>query len=192
MKPSVTTLLAKLPKFLLGVAATCAAVLFGAMAGCQSTPAKPAAAPVETVANTPVVVVADAPRPECSAKRVKPQEAIAAAYAYQPAQGQVLRWEEGAVETTPARAGGIVNVAAQVSLIGAAGTTPLTVRVRLVQGEKTIAELGAHTFLCNDGAWRCVQGLALPGNVPPGAFVLQVECATARAQAVGAIPLAVQ
>ena len=119
-------------------------------------------------------------------------EAAAAAYAYQPVQGQVLRWEEGAVETTPARAGGIVNVAAQVALLGAAGTTPLTVRVRLVQGEKTIAELGAHTFLCSDGAWRCVQGLALPGNVPLGAYVLQVECATARAQAVGAIPLAVQ
>lgn len=192
MSRRTSTLRSSLPKILLGCAATCAALLFGAMAGCQSTPAKPAAAPVETVPNTPVVVVADTPRSECSAKRVKPQEAVAAAYAYQPAQGQVLRWEEGSVETTAPRAGGIINVAAQVALLGAAGTTPITVRVHLVQGEKTIAELGKHTFLCGDGAWRCVQGLALPGNVPAGAYVLQVDCATARAQATGAIPLAVQ
>lgn len=192
MSRRTSTLRTNLPKLLLSSAATCAALLFGAMAGCQSTPAKPAAAPAETVGNKPVVVVADAPRPECSAKRVKPQEAVAAAYAYQPAQGQVLRWEEGSVETPAARAGGIVNVAAQVALLGTAGSTPLTVRVRLVQGEKPVAELGRHTFLCGDGAWRCVQGLALPGNVPAGAYVLQVDCATARAQAAGSIPLTVQ
>ena len=105
-------------------------------------------------------------------RRVRDPRVTAEEYAYEPAQGEVLRMENVQALPTVVAPGNLVEASMQYALLGtgAAGVSVVESR-QLRDGENVLAESSA-TVVRTDGTWVSTQTFELPRAALPGTYTI--------------------
>lgn len=129
---------------------------------------------------------------DIKARRAKSQEQTAREYQYEPAQGEMLTWENGLVQPQNARPGEMVTATAQYALLGSGGGVQVTESRRLYQGDRMIAEVSTRNFTRTDGTWASEQNIRVPNNLGPGHYSIRTEITTKKSRISGNAPFFVE
>ncbi len=109
----------------------------------------------------------------------------AAAYNYQPAQGEMLRFEGAQVMPKNARPGDMIEGRVQYALLGSGGGVQVQESRLLLRNGQVIAELSSETLTRTDGTWSSSQNFRLPNNQGPGLYTLETRVRTAKSSISG-------
>jgi len=113
-------------------------------------------------------------------RRQRTREETMAAYNYQPAQGEMLTFEQTDIMPRTARPGELVETSVQYALLGTGGGTQVTEQRVLMRGEQVLAELSTKNFTRDDGTWVSTQPVRLSNNMSPGNYTIRTRVTTAQ------------
>jgi len=106
------------------------------------------------------------------ARRVRDQRATASDYAYQPAQGEVLRMENVQAAPSTVKLGNLVEASMQYALLGTGPGGVSVVETRqLRDGANVLAETSG-TVVRTDGTWVSTQTFEIPQNALTGTYTI--------------------
>lgn len=109
----------------------------------------------------------------------------AQSYNYQPAQGEVLRFEGAEVLPASVRPGEMIQGRITYALLGTGAGVQVREARLLMRGSETIAELSNQTFTRTDSTWASTQDFRLPSNLAPGVYTLETRVQTAQSSISG-------
>lgn len=109
----------------------------------------------------------------------------AVAYNYQPAQGEMLRFEGAQVMPKNARPGDMIEGRVQYALLGAGAGVQVQESRLLIRNGQVIAELSSESLTRTDGTWSSSQSFRLPNNQGPGVYTLETRVRTAKSSISG-------
>lgn len=125
-------------------------------------------------------------------RRQRSRAETEAAYNYQPAQGEMLTFEETAVLPPTARPGELIETSIQYALLGTGGGVQVSEQRVLMRGDRVIAELSTKNFTRDDGTWVSTQPVRLAGNMAPGYYTIRTRVTTAQSAISGNANFTVQ
>jgi hypothetical protein len=117
---------------------------------------------------------------DIKARRAKSREETAAAYNYQPAQGEMLTFERTEVLPGTVRPGEMIESSVQYALLGTGSGIQVTESRALLRGDQVLSDLSSKGFTRQDGTWVSSQQFRLPGNLQPGQYTLLTRVNTAQ------------
>lgn len=129
---------------------------------------------------------------DIKARKQRNRAETEAQYNYQPAQGEMLTFEETAVLPPTARPGELIETSIQYALLGTGGGVQVTEQRMLMRGDQVIAELSTKNFTRDDGTWVSTQPVRLAGNMAPGYYTIRTRVTTAQSAISGNANFTVQ
>jgi hypothetical protein len=122
---------------------------------------------------------------DIKARKQREAAETAQEYNYEPAQGEMLRYEGAEVIPNAARPDEMIQSSVTYALLGAgAGVQVQEARV-LMRGSEQIAELSNQSFTRTDGTWRSTQDFRLPNNLTRGNYTIETRVRTAKSSVSG-------
>jgi hypothetical protein len=102
-------------------------------------------------------------------------------YQYEPAQGEMLTFEDSHVQPGLVRRGAMADASVQYALLGT-GTagTQVTETRRLERGREEIAQISSKTYTRNDGTWVSAQQFRISERLSPGIYTIVQTVRTAQ------------
>lgn len=109
---------------------------------------------------------------DVKARRVRDAQATASDYAYQPAQGEVLRMENVQAAPSVVAPGNLVEASMQYALLGTGpGGLSVVESRQLREGPNVLAETSG-TLVRADGTWVSTQTFEIPRTALPGTYTI--------------------
>lgn len=119
------------------------------------------------------------------ARKAREAQQTATEYNYQPAQGEMLTFEEAGVLPSSIQRGTMAEASMQYALLGAgAGIEVVETRV-LKRGDEVVAELSSKSFTRNDGTWVSAQQFRVSERLTPGTYTILQTARTAKSSISG-------
>ena len=107
---------------------------------------------------------------ETRARRNMEAQPTAQTYHYEPAQGEMLTYEESNVQPGVVRRGAMADASIQYALLGTGGGTQVTETRVLRRGTEEIAQISSKTYTRNDGTWVSSQQFRVSERLSPGIY----------------------
>lgn len=108
-----------------------------------------------------------------------------AAYNYQPAQGEMLRFEGAQVMPKSVRPGDMIEGRIQYAIMGTGAGVSVQESRLLIRDGRVVAELSNETLTRTDGTWSSSQNFRLPNNQGPGLYTLETRVRTSKSSISG-------
>ncbi len=119
-------------------------------------------------------------------QRARGREETVQEYNYQPAQGEMLQFENARVMPSRPRPGTMADAEIQYALLGTQGNGAQVTESRVLRrGNQTIAELSNNTFTRSDGTWVSTMPFRVPENLEPGEYTIYQTVRTSQSQISG-------
>lgn len=126
------------------------------------------------------------------ARKERDAQTTAQTYNYQPAQGEMLTFENATVLPATVRRGEMATASFQYALMGTGGGVQITETRILRRGDQEIAQLSSKTYTRTDGTWVSSQQFRVNERLEPGQYTLVQTARTARSAISGAATFIVQ
>lgn len=121
------------------------------------------------------------------------REETLAAYQYDPAQGESLRFENTENLPTIVRPGQEVQNNITYALMGTRGEgVELSESRTLMRGDRVISDLSTNNYTRDDGTYVSNQSFRLPNNQAPGEYTIVTKVRTARSAISGRAPIIIE
>lgn len=101
-------------------------------------------------------------------------------YRYEPAQGEMLTFEEASVLPSSVQRGTMAEATIQYALLGTGSGIAVTETRVLKRGTEVLAQLSSKTYTRNDGTWVSSQQFRVSERLQPGEYVVEQTVRTAQ------------
>lgn len=121
------------------------------------------------------------------------REETLAAYQYDPAQGESLKFEGAENLPNVVRPGEMFESNVTYALMGTRDQGVEVSESRtLMRGDRVIADLATNTYIRDDGTYVSNQSFRLPNNQAPGEYTIVTKVRTAKSAISGRAPIIVE
>lgn len=114
------------------------------------------------------------------AKKKKDGTTTSEEYRYEPAQGEMLTFEEASVLPSSVQRGTMAEATIQYALLGTGSGIAVTETRVLKRGTEVLAQLSSKTYTRNDGTWVSSQQFRVSERLQPGEYVVEQTVRTAQ------------
>lgn len=122
---------------------------------------------------------------DARARKQREARETAVEYDYQPAQGEMLTFEEATVLPSAIERGNMAEASIQYALLGASAGVEVVETRSLKRGSEVIAELSSKSYTRNDGTWVSSQQFRVSERLTPGTYTIVQTVRTAKSSISG-------